>query len=120
MFWLMSKIYLMFRKELYKLFWISLGAVPGALIRWQLNNNFAVNIIGAILLGCLVGLPFKRRLQLILGIGFCGSLTTFSGWIYDFVTLLINGSLLQAFGSIIYMLVGGLLAVTFGFFVSRN
>ena len=116
----MSKLYLIFRNELGKLFLISLGGVPGALIRWQLENELAVNIMGAVVLGFVVGLPLKRRWQLIIGVGFCGALTTFSGWIFDCLVLLVNGSLSQAFGSIIYMLIGGLLAAAFGFFIGKK
>ena len=75
----------LFRLELQELLLVALGAVPGALLRWQVelhlkDQNLLVNTLGAALLGLLAGLPAAPRRQLLLGIGFCGSLTTFSSW----------------------------------------
>jgi len=68
------------------------GAVPGALLRWQAavqlgpylppgGSDVLVNGVGSWLLGWLVTrTPACQRLQLLLGAGFCGSLTTFSSW----------------------------------------
>ena len=69
--------------ELQELLLVGVGAVPGALLRWQLvlhlgDQNLLVNVLGAAFLGLLAGLPAAPRRQLLLGIGFCGSLTTFS------------------------------------------
>ena len=73
------------RLELQELLLVALGAVPGALLRWQVelhlkDQNLLVNTLGAALLGLLAGLPAAARRQLLLGIGFCGSVTTFSSW----------------------------------------
>ena len=67
--------------EFQELFLVGMGAVPGALMRWQVavhlgDQNLLVNVLGAALLGLLAGLPAAPRRQLLLGIGFCGSLTT--------------------------------------------
>ena len=69
--------------EFQELVLVGAGAVPGALLRWHLalhlgDQNLLVNVLGAALLGFLAGLPVAPRRQLLLGIGFCGSLTTFS------------------------------------------
>ena len=73
------------RLELQELLLVGAGAVPGALLRWQValhlgDQNLLVNVLGAALLGLLAGLPAAPRRQLLLGIGFCGSVTTFSSW----------------------------------------
>ena len=73
------------RRESAELLCVALGALPGALLRWQValhlqDQNLLVNTLGASLLGLLAGLPFAPRRQLLLGIGFCGSVTTFSSW----------------------------------------
>ena len=48
--------------ELQELLLVGSGAVPGALLRWQLalhlgDQNLLVNVLGAALLGLLAGLP---------------------------------------------------------------
>lgn len=86
---------------------VGIGAVPGALIRWQAAglyfggaNNVCVNVIGAFVLGLIVGRKLQARWQLLLGTGFCGSLTTFSSWMVDCVTLMGTGRWPQALGLI--------------------
>ena len=74
-----------------KFFLISIGAVPGALFRWQIDDVFIVNIIGCFLLGMINSLPISRRYKLIFGFGFCGSLTTFSGWAFQLFKLISKG-----------------------------
>ena len=67
------------------------GAIPGALLRWQAavqlgpylppgGSDALVNGVGSLLLGWLVTCSSRQELQLLLGAGFCGSLTTFSSW----------------------------------------
>ncbi len=73
-------------------FLISLGAVPAALFRWQIDGIFIANIIGCCLLGFINALPISRNSKLIFGFGFCGSLTTFSGWTFKLFELISQGS----------------------------
>jgi len=68
------------------------GAVPGALLRWQAavqlspylppgGSDLLVNGVGSWLLAWLVTRgPSRQEIRLLLGAGFCGSLTTFSSW----------------------------------------
>ena len=61
--------------ELQELLLVGLGAIPGALLRWQIavhlaDRNLLVNVFGAALLGLLAGLPVAPRRQLLVGIGF--------------------------------------------------
>ena len=115
-----SRIYLLLFNEYKTILLIALGAVPGSLIRWQFNNDFFVNILGATVFGFLVGFPFRSSKKLIIGVGFCGALTTFSGWILDALKLLISGFFVQAFGLIFYTFSLGLLAAFFGFCIGRK
>ena len=78
--------------ETQRLLLIVLGAIPGALLRWQAavqlspylspgGSDVLVNGVGSWLLGWLVTWsPSRQSLQLVVGVGFCGSLTTFSSW----------------------------------------
>jgi len=67
---------------------ISIGAVPGALFRWQIDELLIVNMLGCFLLGFFNSLPISKKYKLIFGVGFCGSTTTFSGWSFHLYTLL--------------------------------
>ena len=69
-------------------FLISLGSVSGALLRWQIDEIFMVNIIGCFLLGFLNSLSIQKKYKLALVIGLCGSITTFSGWTFHLFNLL--------------------------------
>ena len=112
-------------QELQDLLLVALGAVPGALLRWQLSlvlpdRNLLANVIGSLLLGLLVALPFRPRLQLLIGIGFCGSLTTFSSWMVDCVRLIAMGQPSAAVGLISATLGLGLGGAALGFVAGRS
>ncbi len=99
---------------------VLLGAVPGALLRWQSNSDLLVNVFGAALLGFLVGKTSLARAKLLLGVGFCGALTTFSGWIFKSVQLIATGSFLEALSLIMSTLFLGLLFATLGLLLSQK
>ena len=111
--------------ELQELLLVGVGAVPGALLRWQLalhlgDQNLLVNVLGAALLGLLAGLPAAPRRQLLLGIGFCGSLTTFSSWMLAAMQHLSAGDWAAALGLIGLTLGLGLGAAALGFSLGRR
>ena len=121
------------RFELKALALVASGAVPGALLRWQLverlgpqiggpsGANLLVNLVGCLLLGFLSGpLPYRTPLLLALGIGFCGSLTTFSGWIFDLASLQQQDQGRQALVLLLTSLGLGLLAALGGRACSRR
>ena len=110
--------------ELQELLLVGLGAVPGALLRWQMSlhwtdRHLLVNVVGAALLGLLAGLPAAPRRQLLVGIGFCGSLTTFSSWMLDAMRLISVGKVVEAFGLIGITLGLGVAASWIGFRCGR-
>ena len=112
------------RLELQELLLVGAGAVPGALLRWQLalhlgDQNLLVNVLGAALLGLLAGLPAAPRRQLLIGIGFCGSLTTFSSWMLAAMKQLSSGDWAAALGLIGLTLGLGLGAAALGFSLGR-
>ncbi|EAU71082.1 putative integral membrane protein [Synechococcus sp. BL107] len=111
--------------ELQELFLVALGAVPGALLRWQValhgsDHHLLVNVLGAALLGLLAGLPAAPRRQLLIGIGFCGSLTTFSSWMLEAMQLISAGKILEASGLICLTLGLGLGAAALGLWVGQR
>ena len=120
------------RFELRELLLVALGAMPGALLRWQstiqlgpwlggsAGADLVVNVVGSFVLGFLAGpIPRRTGLVLLVGIGFCGSLTTFSSWVLDVVRLLEGGRPLAAGGLLLASLVLGLMAAGLGLGLSR-
>ena len=111
--------------ELQELLLVALGAVPGALLRWQValhlgDRHVLVNVVGAGVLGLLVGLPAAPRRQLLVGIGFCGSLTTFSSWMLDAMRLISAGRVIEASGLMGLTLGLGLGAAALGFWLGQR
>lgn len=110
---------------------VAAGAIPGALLRWQLEQvalrsggglaaitaaDLLANLIGCLLIGLLLGTPAPAaRLYLWAGIGFCGSLTTFSSWMLELVRALDAGQPLESLLVLAVSLVGGLGLVQLGF-----
>ena len=118
--------------ELRELLLVAIGAVPGALLRWQsgvqlgphlggsAGADLLVNLVGSFLLGFLAGpIPRRTGLVLLLGIGFCGCLTTFSSWMLDVVKLMQAGRPLWGLLLIVGSLVLGLFSAAGGLGLSR-
>ncbi|MFM2437454.1 MAG: fluoride efflux transporter CrcB [Actinomycetota bacterium] len=76
---------------------VALGGALGAVARyltdlWTVHrwgtgwpiSTLSVNVVGSVILGALTGLslrlPVSETVTLVLGVGFCGALTTFSGF----------------------------------------
>lgn len=106
---------------------LSCGAIPGALLRWQLAlvlgssaGTAAANLLGCGLMGLLIGLASGRqRLFLVLGVGFCGSLTTFSTWILELTKAAYHQHWATAAGELSMNLGWGLLALVLGYGLGR-
>ena len=70
---------------------IALGAALGALLRWRLAftltppwGTTAANLLGCLLLGIVVARTSPQHAAWpLFAIGFCGSLTTFSSFVFD-------------------------------------
>ena len=93
---------------------VALGAVPGALLRWLLLADPLANLLGCLVIGIVSGSELPRpRAILLVGIGFCGSLTTFSGWILALERAMGRGSL-SGVALLLLELVAGVLAVVLG------
>jgi len=112
---------------------VGCGAVPGAWLRWQSGvhlgpvlggsavSDLLVNLIGSLILGFLAGpMPRRPSLLLLLGIGFCGCLTTFSSWMLDVVKLLQAGQPVFGLLLIVVSLLLGLAFAAAGFQLSRR
>jgi fluoride exporter len=82
-------------------------------------GTFTVNVVGSLVLGLLAGVVSTRGasagVQLALGTGFCGALSTYSTFSYETLRLLEDGSRIPAVSNVIGSIVGGLLAAAAGF-----
>jgi CrcB protein len=124
------------RFELWELALVAAGAVPGALLRWRFEvqlgpllasgaggvaaANLVSNLLGSFLLGVLVGpIPWRAPLLLLGGIGFCGSLTTFSTWMLDLVRLQQQDQALASLALLVASLGLGLVAAAAGLALCR-
>ncbi len=99
---------------------ISMGAIPGALIRWQIDEIFIVNLIGCFLLGFVNSLDISKRYKLILGMGLSGSMTTFSGWSFYSYKLLSQGLYKLFLFTSISILLAGVFAIYFGHMIGKK
>lgn len=118
------------RRELSDLALVAGGAIPGALLRWRLgltlpegpgfpgswlNGTLAANLLGCLLIGMLVAQPPQRaRLFLWGGIGFSGSLTTFSTWMLQLTRDLQAGRFGELAATMLIPLLGGLALTALG------
>ena len=125
------------RRELRDLALVAGGAIPGALLRWKLElvaeaaqtpglravtgADLLANLLGCLLIGVLLAQPPGRsRLYLWGGIGFCGSLTTFSSWMLELVRGLEGGRAFEVLGILAVSLLGGLLLLRIGYALGRR
>ena len=97
-----------------KFIYISIGAIPAVILRWHLDEFYIVNTIGCFLIGLFNSLSLASKYKLIFCIGFCGSLTTFSGWILRIYTLIFDGFYIQALWITISMVIVAFFAVFLG------
>ncbi|KAF0654091.1 hypothetical protein L107_06963 [Cyanobium sp. Copco_Reservoir_LC18] len=123
------------RREARDLLLVAAGAVPGALLRWRLEDlgkgweglpsglieaDLVANLVGTFLIGVIAAQrPPRPRLLLLGAIGFCGSLTTFSSWMLEISLALRRGRPDGALAVVLVSLLGGLAAVTLGLAVGR-
>ena len=102
------------------LFLIAIGAVPAAIFRWIIDEIFIVNIIGCFLLGFINSTLVSRKYKLIFGFGFCGSLTTFSGWSLYLFELIREGLYKLFFFHSISMILFGCFSIGFGHLLAKK
>ncbi|MER5479224.1 fluoride efflux transporter CrcB [Streptomyces sp. NPDC002734] len=88
---------------------------PDAVFPW---GTFTVNVAGSLVLGLLTGAAVAgaagEHLQLLLGTGLCGALTTYSTFSWETLRLAEEGSPVLAAGNALGSLVAGLAAMYAG------
>ena len=84
---------------------VVIGAAIGAPLRYITDRllqgrhdsrfpwgTFTANVAGSALLGFLVALPASHAMQVLLGTGLCGALTTYSTFSYETLVLAKSGA----------------------------
>nr|WP_277611424.1 fluoride efflux transporter CrcB [Streptomyces scabichelini] len=86
-------------------------------------GTFAVNVVGCLILGTLTGAAAagaaSSHLQLLLGTGLCGALTTYSTFSYETLRLVEDGARFYATVNVIASVVAGLGAAFVGVSVAQ-
>jgi CrcB protein len=95
----------------YDLLYLAAGALLGAFLRYKVTGDnlfvgslpisvLIINILGSFILGAsstaVSDLGLDERYTLLIGIGFCGSLTTMSSFAFETVNLIGVGELATA------------------------
>jgi CrcB protein len=101
---------------------VGVGGSAGALARYAVGlaverrvlDTLAVNVLGSLLLGVVVGTGVGGRVHLAAAVGFCGAFTTFSSHAVETVRLAEGGEPGVAFGYAVGTLVLALGAVVVG------
>lgn len=103
------------RGDLRDLALVAGGAIPGALLRWQLQADVVANMLGCLLLGLVLAQASQRKsLMLWAGIGLCGALTTFCTWMLDLARALQAGKPVESALLLLTSLAGGVALVALG------
>ncbi len=110
---------------------VAIGGAIGSVCRYLLSSinvaswpwgTFAVNILGSLFIGLLVGLVSKGivspEIKLLLVTGFCGGFTTFSTFANESFSMMKAGDALQMALYLAASVVIGILAVWLGMNVS--
>ncbi|KQO06826.1 fluoride efflux transporter CrcB [Sphingomonas sp. Leaf242] len=81
-------------------------------------GTLAVNLIGGLLMGVLVGVLARNAAsetwRLLLGVGVLGGFTTFSAFSLDVVTMIERGAIGVAFGYVLVSVIGSVAALFAG------
>ncbi|MCQ2367880.1 MAG: fluoride efflux transporter CrcB [Kiritimatiellae bacterium] len=116
---------------------VALGSAAGGVVRYLVGTliptaggfpfaTLSVNIAGSFLIGLFSGLLARfsggasaETLRLVLVVGFCGGFTTFSTFSNETLRLIESSHYLAAALYVLASVLAGLLAVFFGYVISR-
>jgi CrcB protein len=111
---------------------VVIGAAVGAPLRYVTDRllqgrhdsrfpwgTFAANVAGCTVLGFLAALPAGHALQVLLGTGLCGALTTYSTFSYETVVLARSGAQTMALLNVVASVLAGFGAAYCGMAVAQ-
>ena len=122
-----------------EIFFVSLGSILGANIRYKFHNKLeklrlrkgylvlTINTFASFLLGLFLSIidkfnPFIYSYQLVLffSIGFLGSLSTFSSFVYELFDLCMQFNFLRALNLFMISVSFGIISFAFGCFLVKQ
>lgn len=115
---------------------VAVGGAVGAPLRYLTDRavqarhdtvfpwgTFTVNVVGSLILGALTGAALSgtagHTVQLLLGTGLCGALTTYSTFSYETLRLAESGAKFFAAANVAASIVAGLGAAFVGFALAQ-
>ncbi|CAB9531332.1 Putative fluoride ion transporter CrcB [Seminavis robusta] len=104
---------------------------PTKRVPFQGWHTAGINVAGSFALGSLAGIPTKAvtpavtpglspRTKLMMGVGFCGSFTTFSTFSVDVAKWVTEGQIGKATGYVLTNNVGGIVAAAAGMVIMKK
>lgn len=116
---------------------VMLGGALGAAARYLVGQamsgwlgpnypwgTLAVNLIGGLAMGALVGMLARmtsgEQARLFLAVGVLGGFTTFSAFSLELVTMLERGAMLTALGYALASVIGAVIALFAGLAITRG
>lgn len=117
-----------------KVFAVFIGGGIGATMRYlagilakenSLHSTLAVNIVGSLVLGFLFyyfsdKLHINEELKLLLTVGFCGGLTTFSAFAHENYNLICQGEILKCVLYVALSIAVTIVAVILGVYLAKQ
>jgi CrcB protein len=110
--------------------WVAVGAAVGAPLRYLVDlavrsryrgrfpwGTFVVNVVGSFVLGLVTAQVVDPAVSAVLGVGFCGALTTYSTFGYETFALLEGRATRLAVANVVGSVVAGLAAAAAGHLV---
>lgn len=96
-----------------------IGGSIGAILRYYFGQIFPFgtvisNIIASILLGLSIQITMNHLLFVMITVGICGGLSTFSTFIYEFIT---NKKMKAKINYMLWNVVGSIIGVAFGMII---
>ncbi len=89
-------------------------------LRFYLNSNFVISIIGSFVYGFFVSRTLSKSKREILSSGFCSCFTSFSGFVHVLYQFIIQGCYLKLFLYLNVTIILNLLIMYIGFQLSRK
>ncbi len=102
------------------LFFILLASYLACILRFYLDNNFIISLLGSFFFGFVIAKRLNNEQNKILLSGFCACLTSFSGFIYVLYKFINQGFFIKAFLYTNTSILLNLISIYLGFLISRK